>query len=447
VAVPNLNRATSIRQLVFESLSLDVLMVRNGDEALQTMMDGGLPALLIVDLSLPRVDGFALVRTLRRQPSGNHTRIIAVSAHESLRSAARSLSTSLNIAHILPLDNERHVWSSLMADLMPECRIAPSSDVEAIIARATIEARRRFHVPAAFGYTRLDHQEHLSRALAARDTESPIMREDFDALSFLRQIAIGGDPLVVPHVDRHPVFAEQLTQPTHPILSFVAIPIRTRRTDVRAALSIFDTKPIAVSALEIDLLIAFGRSVSRELDGIASPPYVPTQSVDLFGDIEALQQLAATDSLTGIANRRGGEAHIASEIARAKREKHPLSAILLDIDFFKIVNDTFGHQAGDQLLRDVSHILKSTVRAYDIVVRWGGEEFLLVLPGVGLDLARILAERVRLAIETMDTHGVGRVTVSAGVAHFDADYDFAATLRAADERLYHAKASGRNRVV
>ena len=157
--------------------------------------------------------------------------------------------------------------------------------------------------------------------------------------------------------------------------------------------------------------------------------------------------MAATDPLTGLANRRGGEKYIANEISRAKRERRPLSCILLDVDRFKQVNDTYGHQAGDQLLRDLSNVLRRTVRAYDILVRWGGEEFLLVLPGVDLEMARMLAERVRVATEALDTHGIGLVTISAGVASFEPDYDFTATLRTADQRLYQAKAGGRNKVI
>ena len=133
--------------------------------------------------------------------------------------------------------------------------------------------------------------------------------------------------------------------------------------------------------------------------------------------------------------------------ALAMIEQHNPHCILLDIDRFKQVNDTYGHQAGDQLLRDISNLLRRTVRAYDILVRWGGEEFLLVLPGVDLDAARGLADRVRAAVAAMDTHGIGPVTISAGAARFDNDYDFAITLRTADQRLYQAKAAGRNRVV
>src|SRR6185436_11525266 len=147
-------------------------------------------------------------------------------------------------------------------------------------------------------------------------------------------------------------------------------------------------------------------------------PKAPVPDVNAE-EVKALQHLAATDPLTGLANRRGGEKHIANEISRAKRELRPLSCILLDVDRFKNVNDTFGHQAGDQLLRDISNLLRRTVRAYDILVRWGGEEFLLVLPGVDRDVARLLAERVRSAVEALDTHGIGQVTLSAGVAPFE----------------------------
>jgi diguanylate cyclase (GGDEF)-like protein len=462
VAVPNLNRAASIRQLVLETLKLDVVLVRDGDDALQTVADRGLPALLIVDLSLPRVDGFTVIRKMRRHPAGDAVRIIVVAAHESLLAAARELAQTLGISHVLPLDVEYQAWPAILGEALPDLRLEPSavpvdatpaprpaltSEVEAVIERAAIEVRRRFHAPIAIGYARIGNQETLSCTVAARESEQPVVMGDINEFKFLRQVAESADPLIIPRVDDHPVFAERLARSARPIRGFAAVPVVTHRTDVRAALCILDTKPVTLSASEIDAFAAYGRSIAQELDGVSSPLQEPRASIDMIEDVKALQHLAATDPLTGLANRRGGEKHIASEIARAKREKRPLSAILLDIDRFKQVNDTFGHQAGDQLLRDVSSILRRTIRAYDVLVRWGGEEFLLVLPGVDLDLARVLADRVRHAVESMDTHGIGPVTLSAGVARFDADYDFASTLRTADQRLYQAKAQGRNRVV
>src|SRR5205085_11603798 len=98
--------------------------------------------------------------------------------------------------------------------------------------------------------------------------------------------------------------------------------------------------------------------------------------------------------------------------------------ILLDIDRFKQVNDTLGHRAGDQVLRELSAMLRQSVRAYDIVARWGGEEFLVVLPGADLDAARALAERIRVGVQQLPTSVVsGTVTISAGAAEFDSDYD------------------------
>src|SRR4029077_4506002 len=127
------------------------------------------------------------------------------------------------------------------------------------------------------------------------------------------------------------------------------------------------------NAADIDSLAALGRQIGQELDRLTSgAPDHKAPVVDVnVEDVKALQHLAATDPLTGLANRRGGEKHISNEISRAKREKRPLSCILLDIDRFKQGNDTFGHQAGDQLLRDISLLLRPTLRAYDILVRWG----------------------------------------------------------------------------
>jgi diguanylate cyclase (GGDEF)-like protein len=235
------------------------------------------------------------------------------------------------------------------------------------------------------------------------------------------------------------------------VRGFAAVPVVTTRENVRAALCVLDTKPSMLSAADIDALASFGREIGEEIDTMLSLPrdagMDSARSRAIDDEVKALQHLAATDPLTGLANRRGGEKHIANEISRAKREKRPLSCILLDLDRFKQVNDTYGHQAGDQLLRDVSNLLRRTVRAYDIVVRWGGEEFLLVLPGVDLDVARMLAERIRTAIEALDSDGIGHVTISAGVARFENDYDFASTLKTADRRLYQAKSGGRNTVV
>ena len=420
IAISNVTRAAAFRHVANESLRLETIVVRDGDDAVQEMTRRGWPALLIVDLSLPRVDGFTVVRRVRRGTPDPQTHIIVVSAHESLRVAARELSPSLGISGILPLDvDPATLRSMIFAGLDPsreeravpaappdtrEPKANPALDPEEVVERAAVEARRRYRMPISVGYLCFADQEGLTYHLAAREGEAPLTSTDLLDVEVLRQVAESTEPLVVPDLENHPLFTGRSGVVNGQVRGLAAVPIPSSRDYARAALCLLDTKPLALNATEID-------------------------------------------ALTGVANRRGGEKHIANEVSRAKREKRPLSCILIDIDRFKAVNDTFGHQAGDQLLRDISALLRRTVRAYDILVRWGGEEFLLVLPGVGLELARILADRLRAAVEALDTHGIGPVTISAGAAEFENDYEFASTLRTADRRLYQAKASGRNCVV
>ena len=463
IAISNVTRAAAFRHVANESLRLETIVVRDGDDAVQEMTRRGWPALLIVDLSLPRVDGFTVVRRVRRGTPDPQTHIIVVSAHESLRVAARELSPSLGISGILPLDvDPATLRSMIFAGLDPsreeravpaappdtrEPKANPALDPEEVVERAAVEARRRYRMPISVGYLCFADQEGLTYHPAAREGEAPLTSTDLLDVEVLRQVAESTEPLVVPDLENHPLFTGRSGVVNGQVRGLAAVPIPSSRDYARAALCLLDTKPLALSATEIDALTAYGRHVGLELDRVSAIVPDRKPSLDMPEDVKALQHLASTDPLTGVANRRGGEKHIANEVSRAKREKRPLSCILIDIDRFKAVNDTFGHQAGDQLLRDISALLRRTVRAYDILVRWGGEEFLLVLPGVGLELARILADRLRAAVEALDTHGIGPVTISAGAAEFENDYEFASTLRTADRRLYQAKASGRNCVV
>jgi diguanylate cyclase (GGDEF)-like protein len=167
---------------------------------------------------------------------------------------------------------------------------------------------------------------------------------------------------------------------------------------------------------------------------------------------DALQSEAFRDSLTGLYNRRYLDATLEREILRSLRSRLSLAVIMLDIDFFKKVNDTFGHPMGDALLKEFAQMLRRRTRAEDVAARYGGEEFVLVLPNISLDVALRRAESVRegmadLAIQAQLT-SLGPVTVSAGLAvHPDHGASGALLLAAADAALYRAKREGRNRVV
>lgn len=160
-----------------------------------------------------------------------------------------------------------------------------------------------------------------------------------------------------------------------------------------------------------------------------------------------LVEMASRDPLTGLSNRRSGSLVLASLVDEAQTVARPLSLILADIDRFKRINDTYGHQAGDGVLAEVGRVLRSRIRDSDVAARWGGEEFLVVVPDCGLEEAIELAERIRTAVSGLDLDVVGRVTVSLGVAEWHAGESAKSLLQRADDAMYRAKREGRDRVV
>ncbi|WP_403019959.1 GGDEF domain-containing protein [Salinibacterium sp. GXW1014] len=156
-------------------------------------------------------------------------------------------------------------------------------------------------------------------------------------------------------------------------------------------------------------------------------------------------QKAQRDPLTGLYNRRGGEEALVGVRAASDAAHTTFSVLMCDIDRFKLVNDTHGHAVGDQMLIEVARVLDGGVRAGDSVVRWGGEEFLLVLSETSAAAAFALAERLRLAISGRDIQITGAVTVSMGVAEWNEGDGLASLVSRADAALYVSKTSGRNR--
>ena len=162
----------------------------------------------------------------------------------------------------------------------------------------------------------------------------------------------------------------------------------------------------------------------------------------------ALAELrAASDGLTGLPNRRAADETLKRMAAHASRRTSPMTALLLDLDHFKQINDIYGHEQGDRALATVGQTLTSSLRASDFAARYGGEEFLVLLPDTDRETARAIAEKLRLAIGATENLDHGSVTVSIGIACYPQDAtDSEQLIRKADRALYAAKAAGRNRV-
>ncbi len=165
---------------------------------------------------------------------------------------------------------------------------------------------------------------------------------------------------------------------------------------------------------------------------------------------QKLQEMAITDSLTGVYNRRQFEIFIENELLRAKRYNYSVGLAMVDIDHFKKINDTYGHQAGDHILAELCRVMKEGLRVTEIIARYGGEEFAVIIPQADLDVVRVVGEKIRSLVEQHNFIYAGkkiRVTVSVGLALFpQMAIDRQSLIEAADRALYRAKRDGRNRV-
>jgi diguanylate cyclase (GGDEF)-like protein len=160
----------------------------------------------------------------------------------------------------------------------------------------------------------------------------------------------------------------------------------------------------------------------------------------------SLDVMATTDSLTGLYNRSKFNQQLAVELLRVERYRTPLSLVLFDIDHFKRINDTLGHQAGDAALVHISRFVSAHIRTVDVLARWGGEEFVILAPGSDAAMAGRLAENLRDAMQRLDIGEAGRLTCSFGVAQYFPGDTAEALIGRADDALYRAKLGGRNRV-
>ena len=207
---------------------------------------------------------------------------------------------------------------------------------------------------------------------------------------------------------------------------------------------------LAFSSLALAALLQELRATHDELDRLNREleARVEARTHELQLANQHLEELASIDHLTGASNRRHFLEQARIEISRAKRLALPLSVIMLDIDFFKSINDRYGHEIGDKVLVALAATIHATLRGGDIFARMGGEEFIVMLPGQGLAEALPMAERLRLLIAQNEVPGCpAHITVSAGLAGLENESDdIVDLLRRADQGLYRAKNQGRNQV-
>lgn len=187
----------------------------------------------------------------------------------------------------------------------------------------------------------------------------------------------------------------------------------------------------------------------RDIDYLEQLTRQAAATINRANTYSTILQYATLDALTNLNNRRQFETRLGQEISITKRQNNPLCAMMIDIDFFKKVNDTYGHAAGDEVLRSVAAIIKEQLRESDIPARYGGEEFAVLLPFTHIQDAEVVGERLRKAVEAALIHTEDKeikVTISMGIAEYNGEESGEELFERADKALYEAKKGGRNRV-
>jgi diguanylate cyclase (GGDEF)-like protein len=280
-----------------------------------------------------------------------------------------------------------------------------------------------------------EHRDKMEDCLVLIYTDGPDLGKRYDLQG--TTISLGRDPASDICIDEETVSRRHARIEKQNGQTFVVDLGSTNGTYLNDA----RIQPYAPVALAEGDRLKVGRSIFKYLAGnIIETLYY-----------EEIHKMAIMDGLTGLFNKRYFMEGLDKEISRARRHHRALSIVIFDIDHFKDVNDTYGHLAGDHILKELSEVIKSRVRREELVARYGGEEIIVLMPETDVDGATDLAERIRARVEDHEFRFSNKsihITISGGVASAEeADYEIMPFIHMADERLYEAKNAGRNLVV
>lgn len=426
----------------------EVVTASSGAEAID-IAERGLCDIILLDVMMPGMDGFEAARRLKSSPATMHIPVVMVTALDQPSDRVRGLEAGADDFLTKPVN-----------DLALITRVRALSRLKMVIDELRMRAvtSHEIGVTAAIADMISDSGEG-GKILLVEDRASSAERIH-DALAGLHRVDLESNPqealfrlaegkydLLLLNLDLQEFDALRLCGQVRSLE-------RTRHLPI-----LLMTEPGDQARLLRGLDLGANDYIVRPIDKNELVARVRGQikrkryTEQLRDSVQTSMELAVTDALTGLYNRRYMEGHVGTLVDRSAARGKSLSVLLLDIDYFKAINDTWGHDAGDDVLRDFSDRLRACIRGIDLACRYGGEEFVVVMPDTDIGVATMVAERIRrrVAGELFSVHGGQRqieVTISIGIAARSVPEDTAAMiLKRADEALYRAKRDGRNRVV
>jgi two-component system, cell cycle response regulator len=425
----------------------DVVTAASGAEAL-AICERAQCDIVLLDVMMPEMDGFEVCRRLKSGPKTHHIPVVMVTALDQPSDRVRGLEAGADDFLTKPV-----------SDIALVARVRSLTRLKLV----TDELRMRAATSKEIGI-----QDPLRASLADSGRNGRILIIDNRRASYERIAKVlAGEHKVDIEVDPQEALfhaAEgdyDLLIVSLALENFDALRLcsqvrsleRTRNVPILVVVEVEDNARL-LRGLEIGV----NDYLMRPIDANELLARVRTQirkrryGARLRDNVQMSMELAVTDPLTGLYNRRYMESHVTSLVEQALARGKPLALLVLDIDYFKAVNDAHGHDAGDDVLREFATRLKKSIRGIDLACRYGGEEFVVVMPETDLAVATMVAERLRrrIASEAFSIQQGARsieVTISIGIAGLGRTDSPATVLKRADQALYRAKRDGRNRVV
>jgi two-component system cell cycle response regulator len=425
----------------------EVMTAFNGLECL-SKMEQAIPDIVLLDVMMPGMDGFEVCRRIKSNPRTAHVPVVMVTALDQPSDRVAGLDAGADDFLTKPVDD-----AALFARVRSLVRLKMMTD-ELRMRESTgqgmglIDPAETFTENSQSGRILVieDRAESVAWFSSALSSGHQVASADTFEEALVR--VKGGDfDLIIVSLGMRGFDGlrlcsqlRSLPEGRHvPILVVVSDGDRRKLTQaLEMGVNDYLTRPVDKNEL-----------VARVRTQLRKKRYADR----LRHNVQLSLEMAITDQLTGLHNRRYMSRHLDTLVSNARKNARPLAFVIMDIDFFKQVNDTYGHDIGDEVLKEFANRISANVRGIDLACRFGGEEFVVVMPDTDLSFAYSISERLRQSIETTPVKissapHVLNITISIGIAGLeDGDASAEALLRRADQALYRAKRSGRNRVV
>ncbi len=426
----------------------EVITAMNGAEALE-VAQRSMPDIVLLDVMMPGMDGFEVCRRLKANPVTLHIPVVMVTALDQPSDRINGLEAGADDFLTKPVND-----TALFARVKSLVRLKMLTD----------ELRSRASTSERMGLIedeiKLDALSSISGKVLLVDDRTGSVERIKDALGDAHSVEVAGDPQAALFAAAEQEWDLILVSLSLKEFDGLRLCSQLRSLDrTRNIPILIIVEPEDSGRMLRGLDIGVNDYIARPIDKNELKARVRTQlrkrryAEQLRANVAQSMEMAVTDSLTGLYNRRYMEGHLNTLVTTSAQRGKSISLLLMDIDFFKTVNDTHGHDVGDDVLRELARRIRRTIRGIDMACRLGGEEFVIVLPDTDMARAYGIAERVRQTVgrEPFPVSSTGLtldITISIGVAALeDADDTADTILKRADRALYRAKRDGRNRVV